>query len=189
MLWQPRGLTQPSPYWRRGQGTAGTWTSVYTWLGGLTDDSAWSGNTFVTTVPLASFSATGGTQVRLTFDGAASEGFIASAMYVGNGGGGDAYDFGDTPVQILMSGGATITVGAGASGVVTDASAFVKDGTNPFVLSMQFADAAHDSLRRTATGQPEASYFKAGADAATQNKSGYSTNLTAAYIAKIELFI
>ena len=171
---------------------SGTWTTVYQWIvgAGLGDDNGWNTYTFVHTIPLADFSATGGTRVRLTFTGATAEGFVANAMYIGNGGGGDAYDFGDTPVQILMSGGGTITVGAGATGVVTDDVAFVKDGTNPFVLSMQFSDSAHDNLKRTPTGNDETSYYKQSvSEAATQNKTAYSTNLTSGYIEKIELLI
>lgn len=174
-----------------GATSSGTWTTVFTWdtSGGTADDVGWSGYTFVWTLPLAAFSATGGTQIRLTFDGASTEGYIANAVYVGNGGGGDAYDFGDTPVQMLMSGGATITVGAAATDVVTDAIAFVKDSTNPFVLAMQFSDGAHDNLFRTAGGTTAAAYYKNAADAATQNKSGYSAHFTAHYVKKIELLI
>jgi hypothetical protein len=127
----------------------------------------------------------------MTFEGASTEGFIASAMYVGNGGGGEAFDFGGTPVQVLMSGSGTITVGAAATGIVTDDVAFVKDGTNPFVMSMQFQNGAADNLRRNQTGvHDENSYYKSGvAEASTQNKSGYSANLNSSYIAKIELLI
>lgn len=168
---------------------AGAWTTVYTWDStSLSDDNGNTGLTLAFVVPLSDFSATGGTRIRLTFNGATTEGFVASAMYVGNGGGGDAYDFGDTPVQMLMSGAGTITVGAGAT-VVTDDVAFVKDGTNSFVMALQLADSAHDNLRRNATGQDEAAYYKSGTDAATQDKSAYTTYLTSSYIAKIELFI
>jgi hypothetical protein len=188
MLWQPRGLTQPSPYWRRGQGSASTWTTVYTWGGGAADDTGFSGTTFVAVIAFADFSATGGSRIRLTFDGAATEGFIADAMYLGNGGGTDAFDFGATPVQVLMSGGGTITVGAGTSGVVTDDVAFVKDGSNSFVISAHFADSAHDNMRRASGGGN--SWYKPGvSEASTVNKTSYTANIASSYIAKIELLI
>ncbi len=178
---------------RVGTPASGAWTEVYNWSsagGGAADDNGWNGYTIVQTIPLTDFSATtGSTRIRLTLTGGSTEGFILSAMYVGNGGGGDVYDFGGTPVQMLMSGGGTITVGAGAT-VVTDDVAFVKDAINPFVMAMQFQDSAHDNLRRTATGQDESTHIKNAIDAATQNKSGYSANFqTVSYIAKIELFI
>ncbi len=174
---------------RVGTPASGSWQSVYTWdTAAFATDNDWNGYTVVCIVPITDFSATGGTRIRLTFNGEATQGFIASAMYIGNGGGGDVYDFGDTPVQMLMSGGATITVGAGAVGVVTDDVAFVKDAINPFVMAMQFQNSAHDNLIRNASGQDEDSYFKSATDAATQNKTGYSHNQTSSYIAKIELF-
>lgn len=176
----------------------GEWVTVYTWPtgGGVADDNGYNGLTLVGTIPLADFSATSGTHIRFTFDGATTEGFVASAMWIGNGGGAEVWDFNDDPgtgeehVQVTMGAGNTITVGAGASDVVTDDTvAFVKDGTNPFVYALQFQSGAADNLKRTSSGQDENSYFKSGADAATQNKSGYSNNLTASYIKKIEIFV
>src|SRR5262245_26610064 len=168
----------------------GVWTTVYQWdtSGVLADHAGYNGLTLVGTIPITDFTQTGGTRIRLTFSGATSEGFIANAMYVGNGGGGDPYDFGDTPVQMLMSGGGTITIPINVD-TVTDDVAFVKDATNPFVYAMQFSNAAADTLRGNATGQDENSYFKSAQEASVANKTVFSNNLTTSYVAKIELFI
>jgi hypothetical protein len=168
----------------------GSWVTVYQRPTAPVLDSGWSTYTFVATVAAAQFTRTGGTRCRLTFEGISPEGFIASAMYVGNGGGGDAFDFGDTPVQVTMGGSTTITVPA-SSTVVTDSFSFVKDATNPLVMSMTFASSANDNLARTNTSAPGCnSYYKNSvSEASLQNKTGYAANFAESYFSKIELFV
>lgn len=167
---------------------AGTWTTVFNWsTDSFADDTGNNGFTHVFIIALSEFTQTGGTRIRLTFEGASTEGFIASAMYIGNGGGGDVYDFGDTPVQMTMGGSGTITVGAGVD-VVTDDVAFVKDGVNSLVVASQLQNGAADNYRRS-TSLVNDSFFKSGQDASTQNKTGYTHNFVSSYVKKIELLI
>lgn len=165
----------------------GTWTTVFDKTGQPTaDDTGNNGFTFVNVLALSDLSQTGGTQIRLTFDGASSEGAEFSAVYVGNGGGSDAYDFTGDQVQMKQSGGNTITVPAGGS-VVTDGISFVKDGSNSLVIAFQCQNSAKDNLLRHSAST--AMYLKSGADASTQNKTGYSAYTTGAYVHKVELLI
>ena len=175
-----------------------TWTTVYDgsgfWSVAHAEDPGWSGYTFVATLALAAFSATGGTQIRLSFIGSNSaEGFEANAMWVGNGGGGDVWDFTGDQVQLKQGGSNTISCGGSNAIIVTDDGiAFVKDATNPLVLAMQFSNSAHDDLGRWNDGGLNYgdSWFKpAVQEASTQNKSGYTHNVTSNYIYKIELLM
>jgi hypothetical protein len=173
-----------------GVGRTGTWTNVYEWPSTPVLDAGWSTYTFVATIAAAQFNRTGGTRCRITFEGISPEGFIANSMYVGNGGGGDAFDFGDTPVQVFMGGTTTITVPAGTT-VVTDDFPFVKDATNPMVVAMSFSGSSNDNLARTNTSAPGAnSYYKNSvSEASLQNKTGYTSNFAESYFKRIELLI
>ena len=177
----------------------GAWTTVFDETTAFAtgsaidaDDSGWNGYTMVVVVPIASFSATDGTKIRLTLRGGEVEGFIASAIWCGNGGGGHAYDFTGDQVRLQQSASNTITVGTDGT-VVTDEIAFVKDGTNPLVMALQFQTTT-DTTRRISSGFSPAGYstwYKSGADASTEDKTGYTDHSANGFqvISKIELFI
>ncbi len=116
-------------------------------------------------------------------------------MYVGNGGGGDAYDFGSAPSQMTVSASTTITLTAGGADVVTDELAFVKDGVNSLVVALDLTNSAADDVRRNVSGSTgtgcSAWWIIGSTEAGTTNKTGY-TDVTASgwrCLVKIELFI
>lgn len=176
-----------------GPASSGTWTQVFSGPGGSgANNPGWNGYTLVQSIPLSAFSATGGSQIRLTFTGPTSgEDMEFGALWVGNGGGTDPYDFTGDQVQMTASGGNTITVPMGGT-LLTDAKSFVKDGTNPLLVAVQWGNAAKDDMRwATGTGAGYTLYYRnTAADAATQNKSSYSNFATSSLmISKIELLI
>lgn len=171
------------------------WETVYsfnlTTENGAADNTGNNGYTFVWTIPLAAFSQTGGTKIRLTLQGAAVEGTEMSGLYIGDGGGTDGYDFGEAPVQVTKDASGTITIGAGAS-LVTDEINFVKDGTNPLIVAAQFQNSSADNVRMASTGSPAGSncWFKTGAEASTQDKSTYGVlSANAGLVTQIDLYI
>lgn len=169
---------------------AGAWTEV--WARTLTaQDNGSNGLTYVLVIPLAELSATSGTQIRLTMQGGATEGFELSGMWVGNGGGGDAYDFTGDQVQLKLATSNTIAAAADAV-IVTDAANFVKDETNALVISFQFENAAADNMyRKSNAGETSTFWFKSAVDASTQNKTGYTDSSSTGphLVTKVELFI
>lgn len=173
----------------------GTWTEVWSYdlFGGGASDDGWNGYTTYARIPLAALSATGGTQIRLTFYGGNTEGAEFSALYVGEGAAGDVADFNATPTQLQMGGSNTITIPpASATTGVTDGAAFVKDGTHDLQISWQYQNAAKDNIwRRTAPDGNHKSGYKNAIDAATVDKSGYTDASASGLfgIAKVELLI
>lgn len=169
-----------------------TWTQVFTLPVGTEVNSAdWNAYNFVQTVPIASINPRGGTQIRLTIEGpvGGSEDMSIGALWVGNGGGADPFDFTGDQVQLKQGGNNTIVVPRGGV-VTTDAAAFVKDATNDLVVALQFGDTANDTIRILTTNQYGQNYIKVTSnDAATQNKSGYNNYANSLCITKIELLI
>ncbi len=170
--------------------TTGAWTTVFT--GTLTSEAAsagYVGFTEANILPLAQFSSTGGTKMRITMKGPPSgDDTQMDAMYIGNGGAAEVYGFGSAPVQVTVSGSTTINLPITTS-VLSDELVFVKDGVNSFVWSGQLSNAAADGLLRYTPDVSGGAYFKAGTDAATQNKTGYSADTAGMYVVtKIEIF-
>jgi hypothetical protein len=173
----------------------GAWTPV--WSRTLNEnDTGWNGTTSVLIIPVGGvgLSAAGGTQIRLTLDGADTEGSILSGLWLGNGGGAEAIDFTGDEVQMQQSGGNTITIGAGAQ-VVTDAKAFVKDPTNPLIIAWQHQNGAADNVKaKASTGETDhAFYLRVATEASTQNKdqTQYIDAISSGLrlVSKVELFI
>lgn len=172
----------------------GVWTSVWTSsLASGTDHLNWNTSTFVHVIDLAQLSATGGTQIRLTLRGPLTQELDLSALYVGNGGGGDALDFGSAPTQLLVSASGSFVVPGSRAQVVTDAANFVKDGTNSLVIAFNTnGDSSHTATSGKALPSGVASWFKnPGSEAATQDKAagGYTSWSFLESVEKVELFI
>lgn len=171
----------------------GVWTEVYSaTLSG--QDTGYFTFTGVQVIPVGNLSATGGTQIRLTLSprGSAGDDTKINSVYVSNGGGTDAFDHGETPVQILFGGASGTTLTANGSDVVSDGAAFVKDGTNTLIISFDLDGAsANDIALGTVTSNTF--YGKFGvSEAGTEDKSTY-TDLSgtgnARVISKVELLL
>lgn len=171
-----------------------TWTEVFTIPSGtMTNSYNWNTTTLVQLVPLAAFSQTGGSQIRLTIKGpvtGSGEACEFGALWVGNGGGGNAYDFTGDQVRLQLSGSDTINIPVNGT-ITTDGAAFVKDGVNDLVVAYHWGNASADAIYLLTTNTYGQQYYKPAtpADAGTQDKSGYSTYGNNLAIMKIELLI
>ena len=170
----------------------GDWVTVWEFLpDGRSLNPGWAGYTIVGFIPLADFSATGGSEIRLTLAAPwGGEPTEYSALYIGNGGGSDAFDFGETPTRIFVSSSGTISIPVGDTPVVSDAAAFVKDSTNSLVFAAQYENASADTLVYQAASLGTRAFYKGSVEAGTVDKSGY-TGMTSGipFLAKIEFFI
>lgn len=174
---------------------AGTWTEVWTadFAASSADEAGWNGYTIVNVVDVANFSATGGTQIRLTFEGHSTNDLTVDSCYVGNvAASGDAYDADSPMTQILVDGSGSFTIAAGVE-TVTDGVAFVKGAGNDFIQDFYFSTAANDDIRRggTPTGGDFVGY-RTSDESGTANKTTGYTDATASKfrgLLKIELLI
>ncbi len=185
-------MTQKAMVAQQAIDVAGTWTAVYTpSIVSPGNNAGNNGFTEVTVIPLAALSATGGSKIRLTVKGvAAGEATILSAMWLGNGGGGDSYDFTGDQVQVKLATSTTITIPVNTE-VLLDEVAFVKDGANPLVIAYQFTDSANDDLFDYTRVDSTGYFIKSATEASLQDKTGYTdlSTFASTLLTKIELFI
>jgi len=144
------------------------------------NNASLNGITFVQRFNVAALTLPSGTIATMTvrFEAASvTEGLIVTNAYIGHAAAaGDAYDFAATPVQLLFSGAANVSIGVGAT-ATSDAAAFAYDKTNPLLIAWYVGGGtSQDSAReRTGLGSDIIRYNKTANDAATVNKTGYST--------------
>lgn len=139
----------------------------------------WNGFTLVSQIASSLISNTGHTETRVKLMGAVTgaENAQCNGAYIGmRAGAGDAYDFAATPVQLLVGGSGTFTV-PNAGFVTTDWATFTITAATDLLIAFQFNNISHDSIgiRTSVTGATK--YEKAGADAATVNKTGYGSTV------------
>lgn len=142
------------------------------------DNASLNGNTFVILFSVAELTLPAGsiTQMRVTFEAAsASEGLIVTDAYVGHrAGAGDAYDFAATPVQLLFSGVANVSIGIGGT-ATSDLASFAYDKTSDLLVAYYVGGGTgQDSARERTSVSGVNRYVKAANDAATVDKTGYA---------------
>jgi hypothetical protein len=151
-----------------------SWTSI--WSGRIFGVSAsWAGATTAGVWAIQEFSQTGGTKMRLTLKGPPTgTGPTITGMYIYDGSGTDAYDFGGTPTQVTVGGSGTFTVAAGAT-VVTDEIPFGKAASGSLVISAQYSagDLAY-TVPGALVGTSLDYYKVAVSEAATVDKTSYT---------------
>ena len=185
-LWTPpqrqRGYVVLDGY-RGGGGGGGAWLQTTAWTA---DGSAigWGGLTLRQKIPASAFAS--GSMIRLTLRAGTGAACVIGKAYIQQkAASGDAYDFASTPVQLLFSGSAGVSIAA-ATELVTDPLSFSVDDSKDHVVSMYITSG--DTARKS-TLSGWSSYYKTGDDAATVNATGYSSSSFAAnLIRKIEVF-
>jgi hypothetical protein len=139
------------------------------------NSGGWIGYTLVVVFETAALNLPGDsiTDVRLTFRNPTSEGCDLAKVYVGHGASsGDAYDFAATPVQVLFGGSGTVSLGT-SSPTTSDWTSFAYDKTSRFVISWYISSSVDTMIYRASVSNVS-SYYRAGDEAATVNKSaGY----------------
>lgn len=169
-----------------------SWSTV--WNDALADgtDNGWGGFTYVQTIGAARMGAATGQTCRVTVKFAALGNGVTVALYVGQRGAGDRYDFNTTPAHVLFSGG-DITGDGSTLTYVSDSFSLPEayDETKDYNFAFQFgAGTVNAPVKDTSgNGTDQAGSYKAGADAATVDKSGYLNNGAdrLEFIAKVEV--
>lgn len=144
------------------------------------NNASLNGNTFVARLEVAALTLPSSPiiQMRCRFEAASiTEGLIITNAYIGHAAAaGDAYDFLATPVQLLFSGAADISIGIGAT-ATSDWASFAYNKTSALLISYYVGGGTgQDSAReKTGLGGNITRYLKAANDAATVDKTGYST--------------
>lgn len=144
-------------------------------LGG--GEGGWAGFTIVEVVAAANLLAATGNQARVTLAFTTLANGTTIQAYIGQqAAAGDAYDF-DSAVQLTFSGSGTITGNGSTLSYVSDFVTLPQsyDNTKNYIVCLQ-ASAGTLSTWNSASGTGNAVYYKSGADAATINKSGYSSD-------------
>ena len=146
-----------------------------------TDGNNWNGYTVLTRIGAAALSLPSGTisQLRVTVRAGNAEGLTISNLYVGHSNSsGDAFDYGATPTALLFGGSASKAIAAGTE-ETCDLASFSYNKTDDLIFAMNInGGTGSDTFRyKTGLGASINNYYKAGAlEAATVNKSGYTTN-------------
>lgn len=169
------------------------WTVVASATGLTSNDAgAFSGLTLRQTIQSANISASGGTQVRVTF--LTNNNGTLDKAYIGNHpGSGDAYDM-DSPVQLLFGGSASASL-VGNTPKTSDGVNFTRIAGRALVITYYFGGSGYNYKKDTGGSTGWNSYFKNGDDASTANASGYTDytaaqgNLNALGISQVELLI
>lgn len=143
-----------------------------------TDADGWNGNTIVDVWNTSALTIPSGiiVQIRATFKAAAAQALTITNAYIGHkAASGDAYDFLNTPTQLLFGGGASGT--ASAAGTVTsDYVNFNYNKINGLIIAFYCGGGtSSDDLSRSGTITGVAWYFKVANEAALVDKTGYST--------------
>lgn len=164
----------------------GTLFSVSLTLSG----GGWNGITGVESVQASAMTLPLGsiTQVRFRFTASASESFTITNAYVEHrASSGNVYDFVTIPVQILFGGSASKVVGAGTS-EWSDWVPFAYDKSTDLLVAFYCNGGASSDAVKYSTGVTGVSdHEKIANDAATVDKTGYSTNTgTIALLDRIE---
>jgi hypothetical protein len=148
-------------------------------------DSGWAGITLRQLIPASEIeNEDAGSLVRVVLNagiGTASIGARVAKAYIGLGAtSGDAYDFDGAPVQLLFDGDPDVEIAPSGSVTSDGAALTIPPGRN-VVVSIYFDNVSPDSdVAQLATTTWDA-YWKSGDDAATENATGYTTELTQAY--------
>lgn len=115
-------------------------------------------------------------EARVRFEAGSGEQLTITKAYIGHkAGAGDAYDFAATPVQLLFSASASVTIPAGMA-VESDWAAFVWDRSSGIIVSYYMnGGLSADSERFLNSVANAEAYIKAAVDeAATVDVTGYS---------------
>jgi len=152
------------------------------------DSDGWSGYTGVERIAASAMTLPSGsiTKVRFRLVAAASEGITIGNAYVGHrAGSGDEYDFSAAPVQVLFGGSAGVTISAGST-KTSDWATFSYNKTSDLLFAFYCSGSGSSDAPKYASGITDvADYEKIANDAATVNKTGYSTNT--GYITLVDL--
>lgn len=141
------------------------------------DSGVSASQTFVVSINPSETSAADGNKIRVTFEAASGDDLDILSAWVGHAAViGDNYDFDGGQVQLLVGGNGAFSVAAGEE-QVTDEVDFVYNPTQ--ILLIAFAtDTGVTSLRSFSYGSGVDNWSKAGNDAATTDKTGYSSGST-----------
>lgn len=141
------------------------------------DSGGWNGYTSVLRFETAALTLPTDaiTRTRVRFEAGAGEALTITDSYIGHAAAaGDAYDFLDTPVQLLWSASATIAISAGTT-ATSDWASFVYNKTSALLIATYIGGGTSvDTYRYKASVSNFDSYFKNSSDAATVNKTGYT---------------
>jgi hypothetical protein len=154
-------------------------------------DGGWASATLRQKIPTSALLA--GSKMRITLTSPSGDAATISACYIQTKAAtGDPYDFSATPVQVMFSGSATVSI-PGLTSVVSDDIALAVSGSVELIFSAQFASSPASSIGSTSGGSATgfANYYKNGAsDAATVDATGYTTYLAnnCLLISKIEIY-
>jgi hypothetical protein len=137
----------------------------------------WSGYTARMFIPQASLGVTGGTQVWLSLKANSSDAISIASMYVQRAAAGYSATspaFDATPVQVLFSGVASVTVSANTT-TISDAATLAIPTSQGLLISFHISDATNIRFP-TNTTTPAAAImsYKNASDAATVAASGYT---------------
>lgn len=168
-------------------GGGGAWATAFD-EPSIANYAGWEGYTMRQILGLPQLLA--GSKLRLTLRSGTAGCTISNAYIQLRAASGDAYDFSTTPVQILFSGSAGITI-PGSSLVVADDIILPIAATTPVLVSFAFpaSPASHVGGNSPGGGGVIVNYYKSGADAATVNASGYTSSAqTLHLIKKLEVF-
>jgi len=129
------------------------------------------------------------TKIKVTFEAGTTEALTVTNAYIGHAAAsGDAYDFSDTPVQLLASGGASFVISI-SSTLASDLANFSYDKTSALLVAFYVGSGTSTDTARAKAGLANITrYTKTANDAATVNKTGYSSTAGSLYaINKIEV--
>lgn len=117
------------------------------------------------------------TKLRFRFQASAIEAYtITNAYFEHRAGSGDPYDFATTPTQILFGGSGSKVVAAGTE-EWSDWITWTYNKTDDLLVSVYCGGgASSDAVKYKTSVAGTAEYEKAANDAATVNKTGYTTN-------------
>lgn len=118
---------------------------------------------------------------------------LINALWMGSQGGANAFSFNGDQVQLKLAGSGSFTITTSGADFALDIVKFKVDTTKQLLFAYDGAsNASARDLRRNATGGNNTVYFGGGvqgSDAATQAKSGYSSQVsTCDMILEIEGF-
>ena len=137
-----------------------------------------NGYTYVVKITAAGLTLPSGSisRMRFTFQGGTPEGYIVTNAYIGHrAGSGDAYDFATTPTQILFSGGASGNTGVNTT-ITSDWVNFAYDKTSDLVIAFYGGGGTGaDTFKYGDSITGVQSYYKLANEAATVNKTGYTS--------------
>lgn len=141
------------------------------------NDPSLNGITFVQRFEVAALTLPVGniSSITVRFEASTTEGLIVTNAYIGHAAAsGDAYDFLATPVQLLFSGAANVSIGIGAT-ATSDSAVFAYNKTSPLLIAWYVGGGtgADSGRRRLGLGSNIIRYSKTANDAATVDKTGY----------------